>query len=153
MRRFRDGFPRFPATFDGMQNYRKLRVWRQAFSLALNIRRATASFPRSGYADLKAQIVSAAESIVFNIVEGCGAASQKEFGRFLDIAIKSSMELQGQFELARGYRIVSRIEWKSRSEENVELRMGLCALRRKVLGRADPPPLAPPETQSPSSLP
>src|SRR4051812_44030990 len=67
----------------GMQDYRKLRVWRQAFALALNTRRATASFPRSGFAELKAQMISAAESIVLNIVEGCGAATPKELGRFL----------------------------------------------------------------------
>jgi four helix bundle protein len=120
-----------------MQDYRSLRVWRKAFSLALNTRRDTGSFPRSGYSSLKAQLISAAESIVFNIIEGCGAATQKEFARFLDIGIKSTMELEGQFQLARGYRILSHPEWEARSQETIELRKGLFALRKRVKERAE----------------
>jgi four helix bundle protein len=130
-----------------MQDYRKLRVWKNAFALALNTRRATASFPRSGFAELKAQMISAAESIVLNIVEGCGASTQRELARFLDIAIKSSMELEAQFGLARGYKIISDTEWTGRTEENIELRKGLCVLRKKVLTRLVlPKPEAPPSS-------
>ena len=42
---------------------------------------------------LKSQMVNAGESIAFNIVEGCGSRSPKEFARFLDISTKSTLEL------------------------------------------------------------
>lgn len=117
-----------------MQPYRGLRVWRKASALAINTRRATERFPRSGYAELKAQIVSAAESVVINIIEGCGASTQKDFARFLNISIKSSMELEGELELARGYGILKEGDWLARQGEVVETRKMLHALRRKVLG-------------------
>jgi four helix bundle protein len=43
-------------------------------------------------------MLRAAESIPFNIVEGCGAHTRKDFARFLDISIKSSLELEAQLQ-------------------------------------------------------
>ena len=117
-----------------VQDFRRLRVWRKASGLAINTRRATERFPRSGYAELKAQIVSAAESVVINIVEGCGASSQKDFARFLSISIKSAMELEGELELARGYGIMPEADWLARQTEIIETRQMLHSLRKKVLG-------------------
>src|SRR5262245_18687882 len=65
-----------------MRDYKKIRVWASAHALAIKVRQATTRFPRRGYASLKEQIVRAAESIVFNIVEGAGASTQREFARF-----------------------------------------------------------------------
>ncbi len=122
-----------------MQDYRRLRVWTKTHAHVLNIRRATHRFPRSGYASLKSQAICAAESIAFNIVEGCGSASQKVLARFLDISIKSASELEYQIMLARDYGVLGESEWKSLSEETVDIRRMLCGLRAKVLeaGRAE----------------
>jgi len=116
-----------------MQSFRRLDVWKRAHAQALNVRRATRSFPRSGYTKLKSQLVSSAESIVFNIVEGCGAISNPEFARFLDISIKSTMELEGQLQLAHDYGILHRREWRTLTAETIEIRRMLCGLRRKVV--------------------
>lgn len=78
-------------------------------------------------------MTSAAESIAFNIVEGCGADSQKEFARFLDIGIKSTTELECQLELARDYGILSHPEWQSLSVDTIDVRRMLYGLRAKVL--------------------
>jgi four helix bundle protein len=116
-----------------MQNYRRLRVWRHAHSLALNVRSVTTGFPRTGFASLKTQITTAAESVAFNIVEGCGANSPKEFARFLDIAIRSTTEVESQLELARDYGILSRPTWDSLSADTIDVRRMLWELRNKVL--------------------
>jgi four helix bundle protein len=116
-----------------MQDHRHLRVWEKAHALAIDVRRAVALFPRTGYGALKSQIVSAAESIVFNIVEGCGSASQAEFARFLDISIKSSSELEGELELARDYGILPPRYWEALTAEVIGIRRMLCGLRAKVL--------------------
>ncbi len=84
-------------------------------------------------------MIRAAESIPFNIAEGCGASTQKEFGRFLDISIKSASELESELELAKDYRIVADEEWDNLSTEVTGTRRMLCALRRKVLGTPDNP--------------
>lgn len=115
-----------------MQDYRRLRVHESAHALAIAVRAATRRFPRSGYTSLKNQMTSAAESISFNIVEGCGADSQKDFARFLEIAIKSSTELENQLKLSKDYGILTGLDWDSLSETTVDVRKMLCGLRKRV---------------------
>ena len=117
----------------GLQDYRKLRVWEQAHALTLRIRAVTDRFPRRGYASLRTQITAAAESIAFNIVEGCGTSSQADLARFLEISRKSSMELEYQLQLARDYGILPQPAWEKLSKEVIDTRRMLCGLRAKVL--------------------
>jgi four helix bundle protein len=116
-----------------MQDYRNLRVWRHVHHLALEIRRVSRGFPRSGHASLSSQIARAAESISFNIAEGCGATSQREFARFLDISIKSTLELEAQLELTKDYGILGSEDWKDVSRLVIDVRRMLCGLRSKVI--------------------
>ena len=116
-----------------MQDHHRLKVWQRAHVLAIEVRRASRGFPRTGYASLHSQLVRAAESVVLNIVEGCGSQTRKEFGRFLDISIKSTSELEGQLELARDYGILPPRNWAGLSEEAVQIRRMLCGLRTRVL--------------------
>ncbi len=118
-----------------MQDHRKLDVWKKAHALAIDVRRGTRNFPPSGYRSLQSQMVRAAESVVFNIIEGCGSRSQREFARFLDIGIKSTMELEGELELARDYGVLDRREWEALTGEAVRVRRMLCGLRAKVLSK------------------
>ncbi len=120
-----------------MQDYQRLDVWKRAHQHALHVRRATERFPKIGYASLKSQVTSAAESIPFNIVEGCGAESRKELARFLTISIKSSSELQYQLFLTRGYGVLDADSWEKLTDETIEIRRMLCGLRKKVLGPPD----------------
>ncbi len=84
-------------------------------------------------------MIRAAESIVFNVVEGCGGRSQKEFARYLDISIKSTLELESQLELAKDYGVLSNRHWQTLTKEAVDVRRMLCGLRSKVLAAADSP--------------
>jgi four helix bundle protein len=116
-----------------MQDYHRLLVWKKAHALAIDVRRATRQFPRTGCRSLQAQAIRAAESVVLNIVEGCGARSAREFARFLDISIKSTSELESQLELARDYGVLERREWQRLATETVDVRRMLCGLRTRVL--------------------
>jgi len=104
-----------------------------ACALAIDIRAAVARFPKRGYAELKAQMISAAESIANTVVEGCGAESNKEFARFLSMSIKSNRELEGQLDLALGYRILAEQRWHQLTEFTVLLRKKTYTLRKKAL--------------------
>lgn len=115
-----------------MQDYRKLRVWAHAHALAIAVRRSTDRFPRTGYASFRAQVTTAAESIAFNLVEGCGTSSQAELSRFLEISIKSSLELQYQLQLARDYGILPQLEWEKLTSSVIDVRRMLCGFRTKV---------------------
>jgi four helix bundle protein len=94
-----------------MQDFRQLRVWQRAHELSLAIKQVARAFPKDGQSERKAQIIRAADSIVSNIVEGCGAATRKEFARYLDISIKSAAELDYRLQLARDEGSTSYETW------------------------------------------
>ena len=116
-----------------MQDFRRLKVYERSEDLAVEVRKVADAFPPVGYGSLKDQIQRAAESIPFNIAEGCGASSPREFARFLEIAIKSSNEVDAQLQLALDYGIVSEREALSAGDEVMQIRMMLTALRKRVL--------------------
>lgn len=116
-----------------VHNYRRLAVWRKAHALTLNIRRVTRGFQRVGSGTLKTQITRSSESIPTNIVEGCFAATQREFARFLDISIKSTGEVEYQLQLSRDYGLITQRDWLSLVEDTIEVRRMLVGLRKKVL--------------------
>ena len=128
-----------------------------AQDLTVELRRATRGFPRSGYGSFASQITRAAESVSLNIVEGCGAASQKEFARYLDNGIKSDREVEEGLELARRYGILSQRAWQELSDKTVDIRRMLFGLRKKVLvaDQADQerkkPKARPPKRQTPNA--
>jgi four helix bundle protein len=120
-----------------VQDYKKLKVFHEAHSHVLKVRKATNRFPRTGYSSLKLQLTRATESISFNIVEGCGSATQKEFARYLDISIKSSNETEYQLNLAYDYGVLSSDDWEPLANKTVQIRKMLCKLRAKVDGDED----------------
>jgi four helix bundle protein len=98
-------------------------------------------------------MVSSAESVAFNIVEGCGASRPKEFARFLDISIKSTCELEYQLQLASDATLLLPSIGRPLCTETIEIRRMLCGLRRKVLEpRSRSDPLAPELTNYNSKL-
>ena len=119
-----------------MQDHRKLNVWSRAHAHCVAVRRAIGAFPRRGYAPLHSQTTRAAESILFNIIEGCGTRTAKDFARFLDSSIKSSKELEGQLDLAKDYGVMKMREWEELARETVEIRRMLCGLRATVLRKS-----------------
>jgi four helix bundle protein len=78
-------------------------------------------------AELKAQMRRATDSITNNIVEGCAAASRKEFARYLDISIKSASEVDYQPQLAHDLGAIDTATWQPLAREVVELRKMLWA--------------------------
>jgi four helix bundle protein len=83
-----------------MRNHKKLRAFELADALAVDVYRATATFPHSERYGLSAQIRRAAVSIASNIVEGCARHGERDYVHFLDIAYGSACELGYQISLA-----------------------------------------------------
>ena len=125
----------FAPAFLGMQDFRRLIVWQEAHAHALAVRKATDRFPKSGYSALKLQLTRSVESIPYNIVEGAGSSSQKDFARFIDISIKSACEAEYQLQLAHDYGLIKDADWKALNDTTVVLRKRLYRLMQRV--RAD----------------
>ena len=120
-----------------MQDFRRLAVWERAHALTLAIKQAVRTFPGKGSRELKTQLLRASDSIVSNIVEGCGAASRREFARYLDISIKSASEVDYRLQLARDDGCLRYATWRDLADEVVRIRKMVFALRRTVLSAQD----------------
>ncbi len=91
-------------------SYRDLRVWQQAMKLAVEIYRATESFPKQELYGLTSQIRRAAISVPSNIAEGKGRHTDREFSPSLFHARSSLLEVETQIELARELRYLKEEE-------------------------------------------
>ena len=117
-----------------MQDFEKLAVWRRAHALSLRVDLVVRKMPRRGCATVKAQVSRSVDSIGDNIAEGCGAATQREFARFLDMAIKSCSESQNHLITVRDRRLVPIETCQPLIDEAVEMRRMTYGLRRRVRG-------------------
>lgn len=115
-----------------MQDFRKLIVWDKAQELTLRIYKATERFPTSEKFGLMAQMRSASSSMGANIAEGCGRGSNKEFLRYLHIAIGSTFEIENHILLPGRLKYFDNVEAASMVEDVIEIKRMLSSLMRKV---------------------
>ncbi len=116
-----------------MQDFKHIRAWQRAHALAIAIHKQTRHFSRMGYSHLRSQLTRAADSIASNIVEGCGAATNKEFARFLDMSIKSDNELEYHLLESRDLDLLALPVWQGFNDETIEIRKMIFVYRKKVL--------------------
>ncbi len=90
-----------------MNNLKELKIWHKAIELAVQVYKATSSYPADEKFGLISQSRRAAVSIPSNIAEGAGRNSPKEFNNFMGIANGSSYELQTQLVIANKLNLLS----------------------------------------------
>jgi four helix bundle protein len=116
-----------------VSDFKRLKVWRKAHSLALSVRRVATTIRGSDNASLRNQLIRAAMSIPTNIVEGTGQKTGKEFARFIGIALNSASELEYHLMMARDDHVIALSEAKSLSSRTIEVRKMLHGLQNAVL--------------------
>lgn len=79
-----------------MRNFRELEVWKISFDIMLKVYEIADSLPKEEKYGLSDQIRRASVSIPSNIAEGCSRSSERDFKRYLEIAMGSSFELETQ---------------------------------------------------------
>lgn len=87
-----------------MRNFKELKIWQKGFQIAVNSFRITESFPQQEKFGLSSQINKAGVSIPSNIAEGSSRTSDKDYNRFIEIALGSSYELETQLLIAKEIR-------------------------------------------------
>lgn len=90
-----------------MHNFKELNSWKEAKDLSVLIYKITKDFPTSETYGISAQINRAVVSIPSNIAEGAGRNSDKDFLRFIGIAIGSTFELETQLIIANELSYIS----------------------------------------------
>jgi len=89
-----------------MHNLKELKIWNKAIDLAVDVYKATSTFPAEEKFGLISQSRRSAVSIPSNIAEGAGRNSDKEFSHFLGIANGSSYELQTQLVISNKLALI-----------------------------------------------
>lgn len=81
-------------------NFREIKIWQESLVLVKEVYEFSSKLPTEEKFGITSQINRSAVSIPSNIAEGSGRTTNKEFVRFLEIAISSSYELETQLILA-----------------------------------------------------
>jgi len=79
-----------------MRNFKQLKIWQKGFDIAVKAFRLTKAFPREEKFGITSQITRAAVSMPSNIAEGSSRSSEKDYNRFIEMALGSSFELETQ---------------------------------------------------------
>ena len=115
-----------------MQNHRNLVVWQKAHSLSVGVYRVARQIARKDRSGLASQARRAAQSIPSNIAEGCGRSTNRDFARFLQIAIASTSELDDHLQFAMDVEVVAPDDAQCLHEQIVEVRRMLYGLLKRV---------------------
>ena len=100
-----------------MRDYKKIKAWELAHQLVLSVYRSTTHFPVSEQFGITSQLRRAASSVPANIAEGSGRTTDKDFLRFLDIALGSLKETEYFLLLSNDLNYLEKAEWTLLQEQ------------------------------------
>ncbi len=115
-----------------MKDFRSLDVWKKSHELVQAVYKASAGFPSSELYGLTSQIRRAASSIPANIAEGCGRGSDRDFARFLQIAMGSASELEYHLILARDLGFLDAVQHDALEQATTEVKRMLTEFVKKL---------------------
>ena len=119
-----------------MKDFRQLKVWEKAHLLALEIYKATATFPKEELYGLMSQLRRASVSIPTNIAEGCGRNTDADFARFLQIAMGSASETEYEIILAFDLGFLSKNQFESLQSQAEEVKKMLASFIKTLRTRS-----------------
>ena len=92
----------------------------------------TRTYPKHEIFGLSSQTQRAATSIPFNISEGSAKSSDKDFSRYLEMAIGSSFELESAFLVACNLNYITNELLNEKLEKLWELQKMIIAFRNSL---------------------
>lgn len=115
-----------------IHKFRDLFVWQKSIAFVKEIYRITTKYPKSELFGLTSQIQRAAISMPANIAEGCGHNSNKEFSRFIDIAIGSAFELETLLQISFELNYIEELEYKTLMKDLYEIQKMMYGLQQTL---------------------
>lgn len=92
-----------------MHDYRRLHIYSTAMDLAESAYTIARTFPDEERFALSSQLRRASTSIAINIAEGAGRGGDREFVRYLHIAVGSACEVEALLDLVMRLHPVDRV--------------------------------------------
>jgi len=111
-----------------MRNFRKLDVYNRAIRFVDSIYNITSEWPETERYGLISQITRASISIPSNISEGSSRRTEKDFARFIEIALGSAFEVETQLIIAKNRSILTNIDYDNLINELTIIQKQLNAL-------------------------
>ncbi|MCF6279706.1 MAG: four helix bundle protein [Flavobacteriaceae bacterium] len=108
-----------------MHRYKELKFWQFSRAFCKDIYAITATFPSDEKFGLISQLRRASVSIASNIAEGASRKSNKDFSRFLMIALGSCYEVETQLLISMDLGFIS-------NEQNNELQEKLTSIMKMM---------------------
>ena len=117
-----------------ISSFERLEVFQKAYGVSLELHRRSQKFPKEEqYGGLAEQIRRASKSICANLAEGYGkqSHSDREFKRYISIAIGSSDEMRVWLRYCFDLGYIEETEWKHWSGSYKEISRMLQGLYRR----------------------
>ena len=114
--------------------YKELIVWQKADELAIEIYKATRSFPKEEIYGLTSQLIRAALSIPTNRVECYARKGDKELARFVSISIGSMAETEYLLDFTKRLGYLKEKEYEKIEDMRKEVCKLLWNFYKKVTG-------------------
>ena len=117
-----------------MRDFKKFDVWQLSHQLTLKIYKTSRNFPKEEMFGLTSQIRRSFASIGYNISEGSGRNSDKEFANFINFGLGSSNEAENKLILAKDLEYISDEEFQILEQELIILKKKLVSLWNRLNG-------------------
>ncbi len=112
--------------------FEDLEVWQLGMELTDRIYELSTKYPRIEQFNLTSQLISSVTSIPLNIAEGSGKRSNKEFVRYIRIAISSLLETDANLKIAIRRKYLTAQDYKSIDEPIKKLYFKLIGLEKSI---------------------
>ena len=112
--------------------FQKFQVYKETREFIKDIFEISSKFPLKYQYDLGSQIRRAAISILLNLAEGSGRGSDKDFNRFILIAIGSIYEIIAGLEIALDNKLIRKEDYQELYEKAKNIKKQLGGLSKKL---------------------
>lgn len=116
-----------------MKDFKQLNIFQKTRIFNKDIYLKTKKFPTEERFGITSQIRRASISIATNIAEGCGRNSDKEFGRFLNIAYASACEVECLLLISSDLELIDQQTLSSLQEKLDEIKKMVFAFTKKLM--------------------
>lgn len=118
-----------------MHNYRELKIWQNAIERSVEAYKLTNKFPETEKYNLNSQLRRSAVSVPSNIAEGAGRNSDKDFVRFLGIALGSCFEFHTQVIISYRLELIDKEEYNSLDSSLDELEKMIWGFQKSLMSK------------------
>ncbi len=115
-----------------MKDFKKLNVWQKSIELVASIYKISKKFPAAEKYGLTSQVTRSAVSIPSNIAEGSSRFSERDYFRFLEIALGSAFELETQLIIIEKLNYIESSEISNLIEQTKTVQKMLSGLMSKL---------------------